>query len=254
MSKKSSENHYRGLVAQWYDRLLEKERKDIEFYTDIVRHDKGKVLELACGTGRILVPIRGLSIEIEGLDMSPEMLALCREKLRKNNLSAPLYEQDMTAFKTGKRYSTIFISGGSFQLIDDIEKAMTCLKTIYSHLQPGGQFVIDLFQPWEQIRAKTEGQWQLGRTGSNDKGEEFLCHERTEYDFFNQLIKLKFKYELLKDGLPVDTMNDNFTLRWYGKEEFRLMLEKAGFSPIVIKKENIMSNHGESIVYFAYKG
>jgi ubiquinone/menaquinone biosynthesis C-methylase UbiE len=253
MSSKPSKNHYRGLIAQWYDKILEKERKDIEFYREIVRHNKGKALELACGTGRILVPIRALGIDIEGLDMSPDMLALCSEKLKENNLSAPLYEQDMMAFNTGKHYSTIFISGGSFQLIDDIEKAITCLKTIHSHLQPGGLFITDLFQPWEQIIANTEGQWQLGRTASNDKGEEFRCHERTEYDFLNQLIKLQFKYELRKNEHQVDSMIDSFILRWYGKEEFRLMLEKAGFSHVEIKKGNIMSTHGESIVYFAYK-
>jgi SAM-dependent methyltransferase len=254
MSKQSSENHYRGLVAQWYDTLLGKEKKDIEFYKKIVLTSKGKVLELACGTGRILVPIRALGIDIEGLDMSPEMLALCREKLRKNNLSAPLYEQDLIRFKTGKQYAAIFIAGGSFQIIDNFEKAMTSLQLIYHHLQSDGLFVLDLFSPWFQFKANTEGQWQLGRTASNEKGEKLLCHSCSEIDIPNQLIKSHFKYELFREDRLIETMLDKFNLRWYGKEEFRLMLEKAGFSSIEIKKENIMSNHGESIVYFAYKG
>jgi ubiquinone/menaquinone biosynthesis C-methylase UbiE len=254
MSKQSSKNHYRGLAAQWYDTLLGKEKKDIEFYKKIVLTSKGKVLELACGTGRLLVPYRNMGADIEGLDISSEMLAICREKLKQHNLTASLYEQDLTRFKTDKQYAAIFIAGGSFQLIDNFEKAMTSLQLIYHHLQSDGFFVLDLFSPWFQFKANTEGQWQLGRTASNEKGEKLLCHSCSEIDIPNQLIKSHFKYELFREDRLIETMLDKFDMRWYGKEEFRLMLEKAGFESITLERRNLITTHEESIVYFAYKG
>ncbi len=241
-------------MAQWYDTLLGKEKNDIEFYKKIVVNSKGKVLELACGSGRLLVPYRNMGADIEGLDISSDMLAICREKLKENNLSAPLYKQDLTRFKTGKQYAAIFIAGASFQMIDNFEKAMTSLQLIYHHLQSDGLFVLDLFSPWFQFKANTEGQWQLGRTASNEKGEKLLCHSCSEIDIPNQLIKSHFKYELFRDDRLIETMLDKFNLRWYGRQEFRLMLEKVEFTKIEMTTAHIISTHGESIVYFAYKG
>lgn len=245
--------HYRGLLAQWYDNILENETKDIEFYKNILVGSKGKVLELACGTGRLLVPFCQLGVDIEGLDISSDMLSICRKKLAEHNLSVALYEQDLAKFNTGKQYKIIFISGGSFQLLDDIAAAMSSLNHIYAHLQAGGQLILDLFHLWSEVQSNQDVLWRLGRTAKNKKGEKFCCYERTELDPMNQIQRGRYKYELYRNGVLVKTIMDNLNLRWYGRQEFKLMLEKCGFTNIQIETHTIMSTHGESMVYYGYK-
>ncbi len=253
MSANPKNNHYQGLLAEWYDRLLTDEKNDIEFYKEIVRKCRGKVLELACGTGRLLVPFKKAGADVEGLDISIDMLDICEDKLKKNKLSAKLYTKDISNFKLDNKYELIFISGGSFQLIDSFEGAETALKNVYDHLEPGGLFVLDIFNLPLVHKDYQNNYWKLGRTARNEKGEKLWCHSCAELDYVEQIEKGKYKYELYKDDKLVETLAGGLNLRWYGKYEFRMLLEKTGFSEIKTETENIMSTHNESIVYYAYK-
>ncbi len=252
MNKVNPKNHYHGLVARWYDKLLENEHQDIAFYTPIVEEADGAVLELACGTGRLLVPFLKAGAAIDGLDISQDMLDICQEKLNTMDLSTTLYRHDLVDFKIDKQYALIFISGGSFQLVDDFDMAMTSLHTVYDHLEPGGRFVLDLFPLWSETPNGKSGVWTLGRTARNGD-ETFLCHACTDMDYENQIQRGRYKYELYRKGRLTETYLDELSLRWYGREEFRLMLGNVGFTRITIEKESIMSTHDNSLVYYAYK-
>lgn len=253
MNNSKKEAQYGSLMAKWYDRMLESEINDIEFYKNIAAASGGKVLEVACGTGRLLVPIRQLGIDIEGLDISPDMLAICQEKLSSKNLTSQLYEQDMVDFDTGKLYRTIFISGGTLQLIEDIGKAMEALKKMHAHLQPGGKLVIDIFCPWEEIRNNQEGQWKVRRTAKH-KDEELWCYECSYFDLREQVQRMRTKYELYRDNRLLGTSCGEMNLRWYGEHEFKLMLETAGYTEVRTEPATIISRDGEGLVYHADKG
>jgi len=253
MDNQSRKKHYRGSISEWYDRLLESETNDIEFYKRIAVETGGKVLELACGTGRLLVPIRQQGVDIEGLDISADMLDMCRQKLAAQKLTAPLYEQDMTSFDIGQRYQTIFISGGSFQLIEDLDEALATLKRICAHLHPGGRLVLDIFCPWDQIRRGQEGQWQIRRRATNTNQDELWCYECSHFDLEEQMQRMRTKYELYKHNQLVHTSCGEMNLRWYGKHEFILMLEKAGFGKIRTEAATIIERDGEALVYHAIK-
>ena len=69
--------HYSGIIAEWYDRLLEKESGDINYYKKIVQKANGPVLELACGTGRHIMDALKNGVDIDGLDSSTDMLSIC---------------------------------------------------------------------------------------------------------------------------------------------------------------------------------
>lgn len=252
MNSPAKEVHYGDLMAKWYDKILESETNDIGFYKSIAAASDGRVLELACGTGRLLVPIRQSGVDIEGLDISPDMLAVCREKLLSKNLTPSLYEQDMVDFDTGQLYRTIFISGGSLQLIEDIGKAIEALKRIHAHLLPGGELVMDIFCPWEEIKLNQEGQWKVRRTARH-QNEELWCYECSYFDLREQVQRMRTKYELYKHNRLAGTSCGEMSLRWYGKHEFRLMLEKAGFAKVRVEAATIISRDGEALVYYAIK-
>lgn len=244
--------HYTGIVAEWYDRLLEKETGDINYYKKIIQKTEGSVLELACGTGRHLVDALKNGADIDGLDSSPDMLQLCKEKLDAGGLKTTLYEQKIEALYLKRKYSLIFIPGGSFQLIYKFDYATLCLTKIYQNLINGGKLVLDLFIPWEEIIANNDDVWKIGRNASY-KNESMIVNSADNFDLANQVQTITVRYDLYSNQMLTNTVIDVIKLRWYSINEFGLLLEKAGFTNVIIENKKIMSNHGVSSVFHATK-
>ena len=98
--------HYSGFWIDWYDDLLAGEKKDIEFYTNIIKPENAPVLEVACGTGRVLISLLKGSVACDGLDISGPMLDICRQKLKKEQTKPGLFQQDVSIFDIDKKYKT----------------------------------------------------------------------------------------------------------------------------------------------------
>ncbi len=244
--------HYTGMVAEWYDRLLEKENGDINFYKKIIQKGNGPVLELACGTGRQLVDALKNSVDIDGLDSSPDMLQICKEKIDKEGLETTLYEQKFEELYLKRKYNLVFIPGGSFQLIHKFDYATLTLSKIYQSLNKGGKLVLDIFIPWEDIIANNDGVWKVGRSASY-KNESMIVSSADNFDLANQVQTITLRYDLFSNNMLTNTITDLIKLRWYSVNEFGLLLEKAGFTQVIIESRKIISNHGVSTVFHATK-
>ena len=107
----------------------------------------GAVLEPMCGTGLKLIPMLEAGAEGDGLDASPFMLAICREKCEARGLDCTLYEQFLEQVALPRRYGFIFIPDRSFGHIHDKTQAAECLRRMYDHLVPGGWLVLDVRPP-----------------------------------------------------------------------------------------------------------
>ncbi|MCP5106169.1 MAG: class I SAM-dependent methyltransferase [bacterium] len=210
------------------------------------------VLELACGTGRLLIEYLNAGIDIDGLDSSQPMLEKCKIKADELGLKTTLYHQNLESMELNRKYKTIFVAGGSFQLVDTFEKTMMALERIYNNLEPGGKLVLDLFIPWEQIMANQQGVWRQGRTADRDN-VTFAAQHSDTLDLKNQVIKGKTKYELYEDTKLTETYFGTINLKWYSINEFKLMLEKTGFAAIKTEDKHLISTHGEATVYYAFK-
>jgi len=137
-------------AAEFYDTAYDRiAPKDIDFYIDYSRKANGRTLELACGTGRILVPTAISGFEITGLDLSPFMLRKCQEKLGNQPTEVQkrvtLIQGNMTDFDTGETYQLITIPLRSFQHLLTIGEQKACLILCNKHLNPDGQLIIDVF-------------------------------------------------------------------------------------------------------------
>ncbi len=249
----SNKDHYTGFWIDWYDDLLADEKQDIQFYTGIIKPEHSPVLELACGTGRVLLTLLENNVPADGVDISASMLEICRQKLLKEQVRPDLYRQDMSTFEIDKKYKTIFVSGGSFQLLSSTELAEKALRRIYVHLQKGGRFISDLWVPWDEIVNYQPNIWKTGRVAVRPNGEKLVVTYSKVFDLKNQGQNAIFKYELFKDGMLCKTHVDEIKLKWFGVEEFKYLLEKAGFINISIEERPMMSSHGVSTVYIARK-
>src|SRR6266404_7491436 len=116
--------------AQYSDfATIYQQRTDKGFYLARARETKGPVLELGCGTGRILVPIAQAGVDITGLDGSPAMLDLCRVSLRDAALSNEVVPGDMRNFDLGRKFALITIPFRPFQHLLDPPDQVACLES-----------------------------------------------------------------------------------------------------------------------------
>lgn len=151
MSESSGYEDYR-FIADLYDHVLPyRTRGDVTFYVEAARESKGPVLELGCGTGRILLPIARSRIDIVGIDLSPHMLAVCRERLHQEpeevQARVRLVEADMRDFDLGQTFNLITMPFRPFQHLMTVEDQISCLKCAHRHLADDGRLVFDLFNP-----------------------------------------------------------------------------------------------------------
>jgi SAM-dependent methyltransferase len=141
-----------GASAEFYDCVPPySDRPDIAFWTAFAAESGGPVLEIGCGTGRVLIPTARAGIEIVGLDLSPAMLAICRRRLAEEAADVQrrvtLVEADMRDFQLGRQFALATMPFRPFQHLIAVEDQIACLEAIHRHLAPGGRLVLDLFNP-----------------------------------------------------------------------------------------------------------
>jgi SAM-dependent methyltransferase len=141
------------LIAVFYDRIVQfGGRKDIEFYVEVAREAGGEVLEIGCGTGRILLPIAREGIAIFGIDSSAPMLEVCRQKLSAEPASVQacvlgLEVRDMRQFDLGRRFNLVTIPFHPFIHLLTVKDQIACLTAVRRHLNRGGRLVFDIYAP-----------------------------------------------------------------------------------------------------------
>jgi len=138
------------ILAELYDHVPGyTNRPDIDFYRSICGSVHGDILELACGTGRILLPVARDGCRITGLDASENMLAQCHGKLESEPAEVrnrvQLVNGDMTDFNLNTRFELIYVPFRSFQHVIKVEDQLSCLRCVHKHLAPKGTFILDIF-------------------------------------------------------------------------------------------------------------
>lgn len=230
---------YGPLATEVYDRDKPVGRSfgDIEFYRDILLSRSGPVLEPAVGSGRILIPLIEAGIEVDGVDTSEEMLSSCRKRCHDRGIEVSLYKGSMVNFSIPKRYSALIVPTGSFLLMEKREDSVKALATFGEHLSAGGLFVVDLIFPDSfDTTAPTFRSWV-----TLDGAVITLESRLVEVNFLNQTTTSLFRYEKWREGRLVDSELERFSLRWYGIDEFQMILKKVGY-----KVKDIVFNYSKS--------
>lgn len=109
----------------------------VGFYLDLAAAARRPVLELACGTGSMLLPIAAQGIECEGGDISNDMLAEARAKFEAEELSAPFHVGDMANFDLGRKFGLIFIASNSLLHLHSADDIVRCFQSVRGHLDQG---------------------------------------------------------------------------------------------------------------------
>ena len=214
--------------ARYYDLApVYQERADKDFYLARARESSGPVLEIGCGTGRILVPIAQAGVDITGLDASPAMLDICRARLLAEGLAAPLVLGDMRQFDLGRKFALITIPFRPFQHLLDPPGQIACLEAVRRHLAPGGRLIFDVFDP------KLEG--LLAKDGAEFVEFDFTSHEgramqrsvrRLRHDRPRQVLEMEL---IFTDKASGERTIAPLTMRYFFRYEMEHLLARCGF-------------------------
>ena len=142
-----------ALLARLYDAFPFD--ADLPLYLELAAAEGGRVLELACGSGRVLVPLAAAGHDVVGVDASPHMLALARAKLAAAGPAvaarARLAQGDMRSFaldgNDGAPFDLAIIAVKSFAYLLDPADQLAALSRAAAYLRPGGLLALDLLHP-----------------------------------------------------------------------------------------------------------
>jgi ubiquinone/menaquinone biosynthesis C-methylase UbiE len=227
---------YSGLIAAAYDPCFGAEPFwDQAFFEQRLAANGGRALEVACGTGRLLLPLLRDGLEVEGLDTSCDMLERLRAKARAMNLAPVLHEAPMQDFDLPGHYRTVFVPAGSFGILVEPEEISAALGCFLRALEPGGEALISVSEASAADEPITD--WRERR---NVRVPEYdahvVIHERTAYEDDGRIQRWFLRYTVDRPGQPQEVFFREHRLRHYSADEFRVLLAEAGFEGIVVRR------------------
>jgi SAM-dependent methyltransferase len=215
-----------------YDILFERLTLGLGFYTALARAAQGPILDVACGTGRIMLPCLQAGIDIEGVDLFPSMLARLRQKASALGLDPRLHQANMTSFRLPRRYALIFIANNAFVHNLTPEDQLATLQTCREHLLPGGLLAFDTAFPGPGWIAAPSGTRELEMEVPHpDTSLPVRIFDTRTFDRVQQLQHSYNEIEILDaQGRVTAVHPSKTTIRWIYKTEMELLLRIAGFS------------------------
>lgn len=220
---------YVGLMALAWDPLRgdTSDWEDRRWFLDLVGARGQPVLDVGCGTGRILLDFLALGIDVDGLEISADMLAICRAKAAGAGLdvSDRLFQQPMEAMDLPRRYRTIIVPSSSFQLVLDAGAAAETMRRFRRHLEPGGTLAL----PFYAYDRPDDETWT--EEAELPDGSRIRRTSRAWVDPAARLEHTDDRYELLVDGVVTATQHQvrSPATRGYSPAEARALLDAAGF-------------------------
>jgi hypothetical protein len=201
-----------------------------DFYEAFAREAGGSIHEPMCGSGRFLLPLLAQGLDISGSDTSSHMLASCRQRASLLGLTPELSQQALEQLSCARPPRLVFIPSGSFGLLLDDEVVGMALSRVHQTLAPGGTFLVEA-ERLQTTAPETSGVWG-GRWVERSDGAKLLLSWLSQYSGAPNITTSVHRYELFKDGQLLASEYEDFRVRSYTSEEFRTLLERAGFERI----------------------
>ena len=203
----------------------------IDFYAGLAREAKGPVLDVACGTGRILLPLLQAGIDVDGLDLYEGMLSTLRRKAAALGLSPTLHRADMGDFRLPRRYALVMIPFNAFGHNMTQEAQVRCLERCREHLLPGGLLAFDgAFPSAEWVCAPQNVRVLEGEFADRRTGLPVRHYDTRRFDRVRQIQYSTNEAEFLDaEGTVTSVHRSQIEIRWVYKEEMALLLRVAGF-------------------------
>jgi SAM-dependent methyltransferase len=220
-----------ALVAEVYDiaQPLGRTVGDVEFYTRALADVDGRILEPACGTGRVLIPLLEAGHVADGADHSPDMLEICRRHCRERGLEPELYVADMSSFVRPEAYEAIVVPRGSIRNVEGREATLRALSSFRESLVPGGRLLLDVTIP-----LFVPGALPIIEHWVRDPYVYTLETLVVDYDPYLDRTVRYVRYSKWEDGELLATELHRYVFQHWNLHQFHALLSEAGFEDVAV--------------------
>lgn len=224
-------------IGELYDSVpLYQSRSDIAFYVEEAQNAKGRVLEIGCGTGRVLIPAARNGVEITGMDRSSRMLSRCRERVDAEpaevRARVTLQLDDMRSFDLGRTYALAIVPFRPMQHLITIDDQLSALNSIRRHLEPRGQLIFDVFNLNLRLvadPAAAEEREDMPETSLPDGRKIRRTSRVNAVHTIEQYSEVDLIYYVQYPDGRSERLVHSITMRWYMKAELDHLLARGGF-------------------------
>lgn len=217
--------------ARYYDADLDDYAEDVAFYREMARRTGGPILELMCGTGRLLTPLAEDGHTLTGVDSSPAMLNIAQARLSAADLTSRvtlIHGDARTVELPTRHFALAFVALNSFMHLEKLKDQFAALNTLRQALADDGLLLIDLFNPDPAHLADDDGRMILDRDYELD-GNRVLRFVVTQCDLAQQINQVSYLYDEVDPAGHVTRQIMRFTMRWIYRYELEHLLARAGF-------------------------
>lgn len=206
------------------------------------------ILEMACGTGNLTKELLELGYNVDGFDLSVDMLSVAKEKLKRyRNLR--LFKLDMTKFAMDKKYDAVLAACDSINYILEYSGIYSCFERVYNHLKPGGIFVFD-------INSEFKLKDILGNNIFLEDRDNVFYTWENQLDESTGIVDFILTFFTTDDGSNYRRFDEHHRERIYAVDFLVEALNKSGFSKIEYYKAftfDSVNNKTERISFIAIK-
>ncbi|MGE8006181.1 class I SAM-dependent methyltransferase [Lysinibacillus sp. NPDC093216] len=244
------QNEFSGNLEKYknpieYDVLHENYNVDLYFIENHLKKNSGTIIELACGTGRLAIPLAKQGFNVYAVDIHEGMLQLAIEKAKKHNVHVHFTVQDCTQLQLSITSNFIYMTGNSFQHFLSNESQNALFHSVKKHLNPGGEFVFDTRNA---LLSELSIMDEYEESSVNSKGERLTIQHRDEYDPITQILTCRSI-----NKLEHSIFEDSIRLRYTYPMEMKRLLEQNGFEMLHIygswNKSDFTKNSPSMIVH-----
>jgi SAM-dependent methyltransferase len=199
----------------------------LNFYRRQIARYGEPVLELACGSGRLTIPLAESGVNITGLDISEDMLDLARLKASARGVSLHLIQGDIRNFDLGEKFKFIFIPAQSLSHLYKREEIEDCFSCVRRHLAEDGRLLIELFNSSVKLLARdSDHRYAVGEYEESNGGGRVFVTEEVRYDAATQINYIRWFFRK-EEGAEEKVLS--FEMRHFFPQEIDALLWYNGF-------------------------
>lgn len=235
-------------MARWWAEFERPESEELAFFGDAIRRYGEPALDLGCGTGRILLPLVAAGLDVDGTDVSPDMIRLAADAASEADLSPRLVVQAGQDLDLARRYRTIYLCD-VFGLGGRRDWDREILHRAFDHLEPGGALLIRHELPYEGLDAERWAVWLPGGRASlprpwPEEGDRKRTADGDEIELIGRLVNLdpyaqrrdlELRARLWHEGEVIADELGALSENLYFAQEILLLLDEAGFRDVEVE-------------------
>ena len=228
--------------ARFYDLEYRNVSDDLMFYSEFAARCTSPILELGCGSGRVLCHLGMAGYRVTGIDLSLPMLQIAQRRIAAEPRlmrRCRIVEADMRSFSLRTRFRMAFCAINSFMHLTTTEDQAACVSAVHRHLVPGGLFIVDIFNPDLALLLEGSGRLMLERILVDPDGPTLVTNMVSAWvDRARQINHITYLYDEVQPDNSLKRTIAMISQRYLYRFEMEHLLQSNGF---VV--ENVYGNY-----------